>query len=1295
MNCINLIFTGCLLFVNTLKINGEDECKFNEQVSAGAKTISLNTWSRRDRESLTCTWHLETDPGTTINLFFPFIKFSGPDTLWLTDGSLEQVFHNEEFEVTYETKTNKIRLIAFVINPSSTFELRYQKARKSSRSIGDVTSQSLASCPRGIHIYNSIIDYEDHDLIEVKCSKDESCLVMKDFKLQSGGERLIAASCIPKAQCNSVSCENIVALVASGFYDVDLTACSTQCCETMAECRQAMKIVENIGDEKCTKNIHLVEAGRKCRKPCSSKWDCKAKSKECLCDDHCGRSCFNPNADCYLPSVYYPKIAKYYGDRRQKLQYDCKEGYYIYGDIFQKCRTDRKWSGIEPTCIRGCKPPTNIIHHSLAISLKLGYDVGDVVHHVCEYGYILLGDSKIKCNEDYTWSTPRHSCVENKCGTPPKSSDKSISADSPTIDTSKSGILQAHYKCAEGYKNVVKEDYAFCQENGVWSKLNIVCQRVANCPRLTANPNSEMTVSNNKFATFFCKSGYRLIGSRILKCEEGDVWSTSAPTCEAIQCPELTLPSNLVASYSRTDRLRLINSTVTFNCEEKYILLGEKQIFCNEAQKWSADVPSCRARPERKCILDQFYLNNRVTVENYDDKKEKIIKKKGGKINLKCYDRIVRSIRCRDDGRWSVDYSKVQCRSTTAIPTTLSTVTTTPTTTTDSSRIFAGPSRTKCKPLTAPEGSNMRQYRDGTFIVIFCKTGFQLQGASELNCQDNGEWSDQLPKCLEQFCNLPPYSKSVQVIESSLQGDNIYAIRSTITFRCKRQALHMHGSKTLKCVGMNVWDNPTPTCGCPELINLSKYLTVEYSSASTYARFSCQIGFKILGFRTIWCGATGQWSGPPPTCKDRGCVLDTYLLKTGVQLQGHKDDVAFIQFSTGDEAVLTCSGYEVATITCKPFSTWSLDYVDVTCDDARKLSIPPPFPPPPLPTKPKTIDYTKCGIAGDVDRIDKIKVLRVIEGTNAIEGAWPWQVVVLKKKSTVSQTFDNVRGGASILNNRWLLTASHIFDSAKRREKNWQKNFIFAIGITEIRLVDEQVGTERYYDADKIIMHEKFTLHNMKNDIALIKLGYNLIIKNEDFIINSVGVLVFNEVIRPICIPCINNCKDSRFSSSKFDSDDCDKQGEKYKLSGTDFNNFSPSVVTGFGHTTERTPDDFSGIITSLRLQQGALEIKNTTYCKDRLGVMRRTWDGAPDFVPGIFCAINSKKNVDSCQGDSGGPLVRKIKSKEGETCWYQVGIVSWGLGCGAKVNDVAYPGFYTDVFYFVPWILNTIEENT
>lgn len=53
-------------------------------------------------------------------------------------------------------------------------------------------------------------------------------------------------------------------------------------------------------------------------------------------------------------------------------------------------------------------------------------------------------------------------------------------------------------------------------------------------------------------------------------------------------------------------------------------------------------------------------------------------------------------------------------------------------------------------------------------------------------------------------------------------------------------------------------------------------------------------------------------------------------------------------------------------------------------------------------------------------------------------------------------------------------------------------------------------------------------------------------------------------------------------------------------------------------------------------------------------------------------------------QGDSGGPLVCEFNDS-----WVQVGIVSWGIGCGLR----GYPGIYTEVSFYKDWVIARMSQ--
>lgn len=70
-----------------------------------------------------------------------------------------------------------------------------------------------------------------------------------------------------------------------------------------------------------------------------------------------------------------------------------------------------------------------------------------------------------------------------------------------------------------------------------------------------------------------------------------------------------------------------------------------------------------------------------------------------------------------------------------------------------------------------------------------------------------------------------------------------------------------------------------------------------------------------------------------------------------------------------------------------------------------------------------------------------------------------------------------------------------------------------------------------------------------------------------------------------------------------------------------------------------------------------------------------------------VLCAGFTAGGKDSCYGDSGGPLMLPIH-ENGRFPYYQIGIISYGYGCG-RPNI---PGVYTNVKQYVDWIIGKLH---
>uniref|UniRef100_A0A8B9HVR8 Selectin E n=1 Tax=Astyanax mexicanus TaxID=7994 RepID=A0A8B9HVR8_ASTMX len=78
--------------------------------------------------------------------------------------------------------------------------------------------------------------------------------------------------------------------------------------------------------------------------------------------------------------------------------------------------------------------------------------------------------------------------------------------------------------------------------------------------------------SYNSQCEYTCNEGYQAVGSQTTRCESLATWSTKPPTCEPVQCSEISKPLHATMQCNHPLGIFSYQSTCEFSCQEGYTL---------------------------------------------------------------------------------------------------------------------------------------------------------------------------------------------------------------------------------------------------------------------------------------------------------------------------------------------------------------------------------------------------------------------------------------------------------------------------------------------------------------------------------------------------------------------------------------------------------------------------------------------------------------------------------------------------------------------------------------------------
>ncbi|XP_055837944.1 phenoloxidase-activating factor 2-like [Episyrphus balteatus] len=236
-------------------------------------------------------------------------------------------------------------------------------------------------------------------------------------------------------------------------------------------------------------------------------------------------------------------------------------------------------------------------------------------------------------------------------------------------------------------------------------------------------------------------------------------------------------------------------------------------------------------------------------------------------------------------------------------------------------------------------------------------------------------------------------------------------------------------------------------------------------------------------------------------------------------------------------------------------------------------------------------------------------------------GEFPWMVGILNKTILNGKLQSVLKCGGSLIAPTVVLTGGHCVFNTEAQN-------------LEVRAGEWESNSnaEPYPHQDRqvveIIVHESFNDRNLRNNIALLFLE-----------------TPFDEMphINTICLP----------------------------PAGTNFD-MSRCFASGWGKTKFGI-GKYPNILKKIDLP-----VVSNDKCQNDL---RKTRLGRYFELHSSFMCAGGERDKDTCQGDGGSPLVCPMVNTPDR--YYQVGIVSWGIGCG----DENVPGVYASIPKLRSWI--------
>ncbi|XP_065189468.1 sushi, von Willebrand factor type A, EGF and pentraxin domain-containing protein 1-like [Sycon ciliatum] len=551
----------------------------------------------------------------------------------------------------------------------------------------------------------------------------------------------------------------------------------------------------------------------------------------------------------------------------------CRYGYASTTATRASCRSGRWMPEFRPDCqpvtCPGSTPDlgANVVHQGT------GNSFGDEHSFSClsGYGWSWPFDFfNISCQADRQWSSTAPDCVRVAC--PPL----------PTIADGawKSGRVGAVFEdttcavCHIGYE-ITGGGTAnrTCQANATWSGSDPQCSRVQ-CSALAPPANGVFSLNEgNRFGDRIrvsCNVGYRLNKADVpLTCLSSRNWSEILPECTHVTCsppPAAVYPANNSSSSTTTivisvppslpaSPLSVFNYTHvhTYNCRPGFQRVGAATTTCDAQGLWSQPPPLCYVATCKTSALSGAISNGLVTGSSPSEVAINATVTWSCELGYELVGQAMCSCQqqlANMSGKWCSSLPscrRVQCQQYPAV-----------------AKAFIVPN------APAPHYNETEH--------IHCPPGHTLEPGggrtASAQCRADRTWSYVATACLPSQCAAPP------TVPNAHYTGNTWVYSSAVTYTCDHGYVLTAGSQVLLCSTNSTWKGELPNCTVVtcQISNVSSSYPGQHNTTGvsrvrfgTVIRWSCQVGYRLLGSRDQHCTATGRLHVGPPSCQIVTC----------------------------------------------------------------------------------------------------------------------------------------------------------------------------------------------------------------------------------------------------------------------------------------------------------------------------------------------------------------------------------------------------------------------------------------